>query len=322
MNRTDYCQHHTFASLLDAAPPPPQELEAYLFHIRKQYGSTFRRPVPSAEYAAQFVPDETWRVRRNCVLSVAAGGVVGIEWGGVSPMQSFATQFFGLFLLLKRHCLAERVALEKLGYLAALHSQALSRSADLSRAESQKVRFELTRLTSLLVHYRTAMASDDCGGSAEARKQFKMLRQVHGIAGLKQNLFEQLQDVEYIMSCEMHEEDQLERQKELSLLIYKEGLEQKQKALQQGPKIVFDVFFFAFSAIVFPLVLIATMFGSNQTSLPREVSWSWLMIGSAFGAVALLLLFMFIYLRQFPRLKKLAKMRREHMVIGATEMKQ
>jgi hypothetical protein len=69
------------------------------------------------------VPDETWRVRRNCVLSVAAGGAVGIEWGGVSPGQSFAAQFFGLFLLLKRHCLSERVALEKLGFLAALHSQ-------------------------------------------------------------------------------------------------------------------------------------------------------------------------------------------------------
>jgi hypothetical protein len=321
VNRTDYCQHHSFASLLDAAPPSPQELEAYLFHTRKQYGSAFRRPVPSDEYAELFVPDETWRVRRNCVLSVAAGGAVGIEWGGLSPMRSFSSQFFGPFLLLKRHCLSERVALEKLSYLAALHSQGLSRSSDLGRAESQKVRFELTRLTSLLVHYRTSMASDDCGGSAEARKQFKMLRQVHGIAALKQNLFEQLQDVEYIMSCEMHEEDKLERQKELSMLIYKEGLEQKQKALLQGPKVVFDVFFFAFSAIVFPLVLLATMWGSNQNDLPRGVSWGWLLVGSAFGSIVLLLLFLFIYLRMFPRLKQLEQSRKEHIAAGASQMK-
>ena len=321
MNRTDYCQHHTFASLLDAAPPPRQELEEYCFHIRKQYGSNFRRPVPSDDYSALFVPDETWRVRRNCVLSVAAGGAVGIEWGGVSPMQSFSNQFFGLFLLLKRHCLSERVALEKLGFLAALHSQGLSRTTDLGRAESQKARFELTRLTSLLVHYRTSMASEDCGGSAVARKQFKMLRQVHGIAGLKQNLFEQLQDVEYILSCEMHEEDQLERQRELSLLIHKEGLEQRQKALLQGPKIVFDVFFFAFSAVVFPIVLIATMFGSNQDDLPRETSWAGLLIGAAIVAALLLLLFLFIYLRQLPRLKTLEQDRKEHMIRGATEMK-
>jgi hypothetical protein len=64
--------------------------------------------------------------------------------------------------------------------------QGLSRTGDLVRGESQRARFELTRLTSLLVHYRTSMASDDCGGSAEARKQFKKLRAVHGIAGLKQ----------------------------------------------------------------------------------------------------------------------------------------
>ncbi len=318
VSRTDYCQHHTFASLLDASPPPPKDMDTYCFHIRKQYGSNFRRPVPDDKYAALYVPDETWKVRRNCVLSMAAGGAVAVEWGGTSPARSFATQFFGLFLVLKRHCLSERVALEKLSFLAALHSQGLSRSSFGSVAESQKVRFELMTLTSLLVHYRTAMASDDCGGGAEARKQFKLLRQVHGIEALKHNLFDQLQDVEYILSCELREEDQMERQKELTWMIFKEGIAQRKKALKDAPKTVFDVFFFAFSAVVFPIVLIATLFGSNQLDMPRQTPWKWLLVGAAVVSAVLLFVFMFIYVRQLPRLKAFEDARREHMLHAAS----
>ena len=144
-----------------------------LFHLCKQYGAQFRRPLPSQDYRERVLPDRHFYPRRSCVLALSPSGCVGIEWGSVAPSRSFSRQFFGLLKVLQLHCLAERTILTKLSYLAALHSQGLHSSMG-NRNEAEKIRFMLLRLSSFLVHYRTSMMSDDCGGMAETRTFFKV----------------------------------------------------------------------------------------------------------------------------------------------------
>lgn len=191
-SRSSSCQHHSFISLLDAKPPEEEELQEYgkkkrylfvvgvlnsfrfLFHLSKQYGAHFRRPLPPKSYRDRILPDRQFYPRRSCVLALSPNGCVGLEWGGVAPSRSFGRHFFGLLLVLQRHCLAEHTMLTKLSYLAAWRSQGLHAALG-SVTETEKMRFMLLRLSSFLVHYRTSMMSDDCGGMAETRTFFKVL---------------------------------------------------------------------------------------------------------------------------------------------------
>lgn len=54
----------------------------------------------------------------------------------------------------------------------------------------------------MLIRYRTSMASEDCGGSVEARKFFKVMRIVHSTASFKETLLQQFEDANYILDCE------------------------------------------------------------------------------------------------------------------------
>jgi heme exporter protein D len=69
---------------------------------------------------------------------------------------------------------------------------------------------------------------------------------------------------------------------------------------------------------VFPIVLIATLFGSNQLDMPRQTPWVWLLVGAAVVSAVLLCVFTFIYVRQLPRLKAFEQARREHMLHAAS----
>ena len=142
--------------------------------MSKQYGAHFRRPLPPKSYRDRVLPDRQFYPRRSCVLALSPSGCVGLEWGSVAPSRSFGRHFFGLLLVLQRHCLAEHTMLTKLSYLAAWRSQGLHAALG-SVTETEKMRFMLLRLSSFLVHYRTSMMSDDCGGMAETRTFFKVL---------------------------------------------------------------------------------------------------------------------------------------------------
>ena len=116
-----------------------------------------------------------------------------IEFNQSNGKKNFGKHFMRMFCVLSLHCLSERKTLEKLSFLAALQSQNLPNpqsSETKTLKEKEKVRRNLISLATMLVRYRSSMASDDCGGRTEFREYFKELRRVYNIAALKSELRE------------------------------------------------------------------------------------------------------------------------------------
>lgn len=132
------------------------------------------------------------------------------------------------------------------------------------------------------------------------------------MAELRASLTQRLQDAQRVLWCEEEEQAYIRRRRERSWRVRKEGIQLEKESTKEQPKIVFDVLYFAASAILFPLVLVATMFGSNQDSLPRQVRWSDCLIGGAVVAVVLLALFVVLYCLQIPKMRKVEREQRRH----------
>ena len=310
VSRNDFLHHHTYIAMDDAPfDGNEDELEEYLWHVRKGYGSQLRRPLPDAEYAEQFLPDQTVCLRGRIFVSSASTGSVCIETGGAT---SHRATWEGQWLVLRRHQLAELATVERLLYLTAIHSQELSRAAGAHPA----VREELTRLSAELLHYRSTMASEDCGGPAEARLFFKMTRRSLQISELKQELYDQLQDVEFVLDAEHKEALKISRTQEQKWRVKKDGVRSRRREMEERPKRAFDVMFFSFSAIVFPFVLLATIFGSNQDDLPRYVSWLSLVIAASVLSGLLLVTFALVYYQSRRTLQQLREKQKQHLDAG------
>ena len=306
-SRFAFAHHHSYAAV--AKPLEPTLAKEILWHIRKAYGSRLRRPVPDVDYAARFLPDKSVLLRGRLHVSVSSTGAVCIEEGGSSAHRLL---WQGQWLALRRHCLAELTTLEKLLHLTAVHSQGLATG---TRAHPL-VQEQLMNLSSKLVQYRSSMASEDCGGPSEARLFFKMTRQGLQIGSLKEELFEQLQDVEYVLSVEHNEDLKIARAKEQAWRVKEDAAELRQLQIEESPKMTFDVLFFAFSAVVFPFVLFATLFGSNQADLPVHVSWGALLIAAAVLSALSLVGYAVIYYRSRKVLQRLEKQQKQHLDAG------
>lgn len=309
-SRQDYCQHHTFAQVWRR--PKGERLDRYLFHIRKAHGPGNLRPLPSAAYLSRFSTDQVLPMSERYVIGFAREGVFGLEWGPDVALGSrrHLEQFHGIFYELCAHCLLERTTLERLSYFAAIQAQHLSLTNDVER---ERLRAEFGELSSQLLRYRTVMACDDCGGSVEVRKFFKILRYVHSIAVFKQTLFDQFQDAKYIMDCERREERTSLLEKDRKWIMRKEQISLEQEELTQRPKLLFDLLFFAFIAVTFPFILISTMWGSNQDDLPRGVHWSSLVIAAAVSSAVFLIAFGIFYMFARRHIKELERERRAHL---------
>lgn len=275
------CLHHSWALLekdIDGV-----DLETYLYHISKGYGSIYLRPVPLREYSAKVMRETSLRMRKNCVISLAREGICSIEWNisTISNSRSFLCRLLPVFNSLFLHCLSERVVLDKLHYLLSIKDQ---------------TRVEISRLNNLFVRYRASMASGDCGGGVEARRFFKALRHVHRIADLKQNLFERLQDAEFIVACEKRQRVAQDMKEDSDWSFVKEEFELRKQRLKQGPKMVLDFFFFTSTAILVPFLLLSALWGSSQTDGPMTIRWNWIIIAASAGSFVLLTVFLILYL--------------------------
>ena len=190
------------------------------------------------------------------MLGMAREGVIALEWETES--NAFTKQFMSLFNTLNLHCLSERATLEKLSFLAALQSQHLTVQQK-EQEEMAKIRSGIVNLNSMLIRYRTSMASDDCGGSLAARKFFKVIRFVQSIAKFKDTLLEQLQDSEYIMECSLTEERKSKMAKERLWIIQKDEFMNEEKRLRDSPKVAFDMFALALVAVFAPLLVLTAL---------------------------------------------------------------
>jgi len=184
----DYCHHHTCAVVDN--PPNDEALQELAFHISRQYGSINRPSRPDDAYLARYTRDQVLKPRANRLIRIAREGVFALQWGNG---RTFMKQMMTVYAILSRHCLSERVILEKLSYLAALRSQNLpspGERSSMSISEKDQIRRELMELATMLVKYRSSMASDDCGGRSEFREFFQTVRRTYQVADLKQELRE------------------------------------------------------------------------------------------------------------------------------------
>lgn len=303
--RFDYCLHHTCIVVEKA--PLREKLEEYLFHIRRAHGAkhgAYNKNDTSGRAADQVV-----QVRSNALIGIAREGVVGIEWESTGK-KTFVKQFMGIFGVLTLHCLSERATLEKLSYLAALQTQNLPTPGvrgTKSLAEKEGIRRELMALATMLVRYRSSMASDDCGGRSEFREYFQELRQVYSVAALKNELREELQDTLAIVESDWMEEKREAKNRELVWKLKKDEISKRRDEIRERRKRVFDVLYSAFSALGLPFLLIANVWSMNNYDLPRSVSWAYLMIGCGLCSVVLFFIIYFNFNVGRPQMHALAK---------------
>ena len=143
-----------------------------------------------------------------------------------------------------------------------------------------------------------------------------MTRRSLQISELKQELYDQLQDVEFVLDAEHKEALKISRAQEQKWRVKKDGVRSRRREMEERPKRAFDVMFFSFSAIVFPFVLLATIFGSNQDDLPRYVSWSSLVIAASVLSGLLLVTFALVYYQARRTLEKLRERQKQHLDAG------
>jgi hypothetical protein len=317
ISRFDYCQHHTCAQVQEV--PDEATLSQYLFHISRADGS---KNVASSE---RLKDGRIMHLRANAMIAVARDGRFGLEWG-TALKRTFVKQFLGVFCVLTLHCLSERTTLEKLSYLSAIESQNLPAPgmvAGRTMSDKDKARRRLLGLATMLVRYRSSMASDDCGGRSEFRLYFMVsssclllawvssccfsqeLRSVFGIAGLKIELREELQDTLAIVESDWMEEKRNEKNSELLWKLKKDALSKRKEEILAWQKRVFDVIYSAFSALGLPFIIIANIWSMNNSDLPREVSWAYLMLGCGLVSVVLFFLIYITFNRGRPELKSL-----------------
>ncbi len=254
--RFDYCHHHTCALIVK--PPPKDAFDEYLFHIRRANGSKSGTFNLADGWKQPGLTDRVLALRANALIATSREGLFGVEWG--TPKKTFLKQFVGIFCVLTLHCLSERVTLEKLSYLAALESQNLpTPGSNRSLAEKDLIRRKLMSLATLLVRYRSAMASDDCGGRSEFRDYFQTLRQVFNVAPLKDELREELQDTLAIVESDWMEEKRNEKNSELLWKLKKEEISKRKEDITNHQKRIFDVIYSAFSALGLPFILVSNI---------------------------------------------------------------
>lgn len=172
ISRFDYCQHHTCAQVSEV--PEQSAFADCLYHISRANGSKMTAAVDRVR------DGRVIQLRANAVIAVSRDGRFGLEWGS-SLKRTFVKQFLGVFCVLTLHCLSERTTLEKLSYLSALESQNLPApgvSAGRTMSDKDKARRRLLALATMLVKYRSSMASDDCGGRSEFRLYFLVRKKV------------------------------------------------------------------------------------------------------------------------------------------------
>ncbi len=257
ISRHDSCHHHTCALLV--RPPPKEAFEEYLFHLRRANGNNKGGSFAlDGGWKHPDLTDRVWAPRANALIATSREGLIGVEWG--MSKRTFIKQFVGIYCVLTLHCLSERVTLEKLSYLAALESQNLpAPGSNRSLAEKDVIRRKLMSLATLLVRYRSAMASDDCGGRSEFREYFQTLRQVFSVAALKDELREELQDTLAIVESDWMEEKRNEKNSELLWKLKKDEISKRKEDITTRQKRVFDIIYSAFSALGLPFILIANI---------------------------------------------------------------
>ena len=322
ISRFDYCHHHTCATM--NTPPDSERLKEYLFHIRRAHGAKGGSMGQNSAWKPRGMTDHVLSIRANVLVGLSREGVFGVEWAVTTSrgmgQQRFMKLFMGVYAMLTTHCLSERVTLEKLSYMAALQSQNLpdpgtSQSRNLS--EKDAIRRELMALATMLVRYRSSMASDDCGGRSEFREYFQNLRLVFNIAALKSELREELQDTLSIVESDWLEEKRNEKNLELLWKLKKETISKRKLDIQLRRKRVFDVLYSAFTALGLPFLLISGLWGMNNDDLPREVSWGYLMLGC--GVVSIVLFFV-IYVNFNRGRPELLALSREEQLLNAVRL--
>jgi hypothetical protein len=66
----------------------------------------------------------------------------------------------------------------------------------------------------------------------------QLLRECYGIGALKLTLTEQLQDVERLLSLELHEEEQAVRARELAWRVQRESLRLNRQSVKESSKVI------------------------------------------------------------------------------------
>lgn len=296
VSRFEYALHHTYC-LLDEHPGDAA-LAQQLHGLARAQG--VRQGAADSSGLTELI-----QLRHNAAACLSREGCVGIVWDAQRE-GSFFDHFNGLYLVLALHALAERVTLEKLSYLEALFSQHLpatssSVNGDGSVRRTSPAQLALARegvvaLASMLVRYSSAMASWDCGGRPEHGEFLAVLRQMHNLAQLKQELGEEVQDMLSIVEREWTEARRRSKKKEGLWELRQRAIAQQISRTRNGAKLLSDVVSNALLGITFPITLGINLFSMNIDSLPREFPWSWVLIISGVFSGVMILVFGFVFL--------------------------
>ncbi len=134
---------------------------------------------------------------------------------------------------------------------------------------------------------------------------------------MKNELREELQDTLAIVESDWMEEKRNEKNSELVWKLKKDALSKRKEEILSWQKRVFDVIYSAFSALGLPFIIIANIWSMNNSDLPREVSWAYLMLGC--GLVSVVLFFL-IYINFNRGRPELIALRAEEQALNAIRL--
>lgn len=302
VSRFDYCAHHSFAAVA-RLPRPRKALDELLLHLQRacKAGDSTRPPLESPILSGQVVA-----LRAKVLVTMAREGILALAWGKSKRHAGFQAEFMGLYRTLSVHCMAERFTIDKLAYLNALQAQHLPTFDDVAtttpeaararQLQRDRARVQLLSLATLLVRYRSGMASEDCGGRPEVSEFFQVLRELHRIAELKRELGEEMQDMLTVVDRDWMDSRQRDKKADELWKLQRDALQKRVVTAKGSVHAVFDIASNSFAAIAFPIMLAINIFSMNLPSLPREVPWAWVIVGAATGAVLFFFVFLAIYL--------------------------
>ena len=168
--------------------------------------------------------------------------------------------------------------------------------------EMDKYRKELTGLARSFVRYRVSMAIDELSCPLSYVRD---LRLAFGMEDLRRELRQKLSDAISLAESEWIFEQRVSKNKERLWELDKEEIDKEKKKLKLSRKNLLDVMYGAFAAFALPFIVVGGVWGMNNTDVPVNVPWKWIMVTCGLVGIGIFLLIFAVFRRGNPHLQAL-----------------